>query len=246
MSALRRAGTVLRSVYRFLFEPQPLADLRGQAAHEMILRPRSRFANRNAKTLLARERRAPNGAGRVPVGEPEPPELVVWHEFLDQRKELSLLKSDVCVKQLSRRIQRLAIDAAGRHSDVEFASEPLELHVLDACLAKESRLRRNVPKQKREELFFLIAKVDTRFVPEELPEVPGRRKPSRSVSVRGSTAQAHCLHESIVMVVRERDQGGVALHCTSLGCSAGRAREAHSSSRRRVRPNTVSSEQTAR
>ena len=35
-----------------------------------------------------------NGAGRVSVGEPEPSELVVWHEFLDQRKELSLLKPD--------------------------------------------------------------------------------------------------------------------------------------------------------
>ena len=62
---------------------------------------------------LAREGRAPNDAGRVPVGEPEPPQLVVWHEFLDQRKELSLLKPDVCVKQFSRRIQRLSIDGAG-------------------------------------------------------------------------------------------------------------------------------------
>jgi hypothetical protein len=53
MSALRRARTVLRSVYRFLFEPQPLADLRGQAGHEMILRPRSRFANRNGKPVEA-------------------------------------------------------------------------------------------------------------------------------------------------------------------------------------------------
>ena len=83
--------------------------------------------------------------------------------------------------------------------------EPLELHVLDACLAKESRLRRDVPEEKREKLFFLIAKVDTLFVPEELPEVPGRREPSRSISARGSTAQAHCLHEPVVMVVRERD-----------------------------------------
>jgi hypothetical protein len=159
----------------------------------------------------------PNGAGRVPVGEPEPPELVVWHEFLDQRKELSLLKPDVCVKQLSRRIQRLSIDDAGRHGDVEFASEPLELRVLDACLAEGTRLGRDVPEEKREELFFLIAKVDTLFVPEELSEFPGRRKPSRSISVRGSTAQAHCLHESNVMVARERDQGGVALHSTTLG-----------------------------
>ena len=219
MSALRRVGTVLRSVYRLLFEPQPLADLRNQAGHEMILRPRSRFANRNAKTLLARERRAPNGAGRVPVGEPEPPELVVWHEFLDQRKELSLLKPDVCVEQLSRRIQRLSIDDAGRHGDVEFASEPLELHVVAACLAEESRLQRDVPEEQREELFFLIPKVDTLFVPEELPEVPGRRKPSTSISVRGSTAQPQCLRESIVMVARERDQGGVALHSTTLGCT---------------------------
>ena len=101
----------------------------------------------------------------------------------------------------------------------EFASEPLELHVLDACLAEGSRLRRDVPEEKREELFFLIAKVDTLFVPEELPEVPGRRKPSRSISVRGSTAQPHCLHESVVMVARERDQGGVALHSTTLGCT---------------------------
>jgi len=52
MSALRRAGTVLRSVYRLLVESQPLADLRGQAGHEMILRPRSRFANRNANPDL--------------------------------------------------------------------------------------------------------------------------------------------------------------------------------------------------
>jgi len=111
----------------------------------------------------------------------------------------------VCVKQLSRRIQRLSIDAASRHGDFEFASEPLELYVLDACLAKESRLRRDVPEEKREKLFFLIAKVDTLFVPEELPEVPGRREPSRSISARGSTAQAHCLHEPVVMVVRERD-----------------------------------------
>src|SRR6266516_261079 len=33
----------------------------------------------------------PNGVGRVLAGEPEPPQLVVWHELLDQRKELSLL-----------------------------------------------------------------------------------------------------------------------------------------------------------
>jgi small ligand-binding sensory domain FIST len=164
-----------------------------------------------------------NGAGRVPVGEPEPPELVVWHEFLDQRKELSLLKPDVCIKQRSRRIKRLSIDDAAHHGDLEFASEPFELHVLDACLAEGSRLRRDVPEEKREELFFLIPKVDTLFVPEELPEVPGRRKPSRSISVRGSTAQPHCLHESVVMVARERDQGGVALHSTTLGCSVVRA-----------------------
>jgi hypothetical protein len=166
---------------------------------------------------LARKRRLPNGAGHVPAGEPEPPELVVWYEFLDQRKELPLLKPDVCVKQSPRRIQRLSIDAAGRHGDVEFASEPLKLHVLDACLAEGSRLRLHVPEEKREELFFLIPKVDTLFVPEELHEFPGGREPSRSISVRGSTAQPHCLHESIVMVARERDQGGVALHSTTLG-----------------------------
>jgi hypothetical protein len=50
-------------------------------------------------------------------------------------------------------MQRLSIDDAGRHSDVELASEPLKLHVLDACL----------------------------------------------------------------VVARERDQGGVALHSTTLG-----------------------------
>jgi hypothetical protein len=172
---------------------------------------------------LAREGRAPNGAGRIPVGEPQPPELVVCHELLDQRKELSLLKPDVFVKQLSRRIQRLSIDDAGRHGNVEFASEPLELHVLDACLAQGSRLRRDVPEEKRKELFFLIPKVDTLFVPEELHEFPGRHKPSRSISVRGSTAQPQCLHESIVMVARERDQGGVALHSTTLACSVVRA-----------------------
>jgi len=136
--------------------------------------------------------------------------------LLDQREELSLLKPDVCVKQSPRRIYRLSIDAAGRHGDFEFASEPLELHVLEACLAQGSRLRRDVPEEKREELFFLIAKVDTLFVPEELHEFPGRREPSRSISARGSTAQPHCLHESIVMVARKRDQGGVALHSTTL------------------------------
>ena len=71
-----------------------------------------------------------------------------------------------------------------------------------------------MPEEKREELFFLIAKVDTLFVPEELHEFPGGREPSRSIAVRGSTAR---LHESIVMVARERDQGGVALHSTTLG-----------------------------
>jgi hypothetical protein len=177
----------------------------------------------HTRLRLAREGRAPNGAGRVPVGETEPPELAVWHEFLDQRKELSLLKPDVCIKQLSRRIQRLSIDDAGRHGDLEFAGEPFQPHVLGACLAEESRLRRDVPEEKREERFFLIPKVDTLFVPEELPEVPGRCKPSRSISVRGSTAQPHCLHESIVMVARERDQGGMALHSTTLGCSVIRA-----------------------
>ena len=88
--------------------------------------------------------------------------------------------------------------------------------MLAACLAEESRLRLDVPEQKREELFFLVAKVDTLFVPEELHEFSGRREPSRSISVRGSTAQPQCLHESIVMVARERDQGGVALHSTTL------------------------------
>jgi len=113
--------------------------------------------------------------------------------------------------------QRLSIDAAGRHGDLECASEPLELHVLDARLAEESRLRLDAPEQKREELFFLIPKVDTLFVPEELHEFPRRREPSRSISARGSTAQPHCLHEPIVMVARERDQGGMAPHSTTLG-----------------------------
>src|ERR687898_2779199 len=166
---------------------------------------------------LARDGRVSNGAGHVPAGEPEPAELVVWHEFLDQRKELSLLKPDVCVKQLPRRIQRLSIDDAGRHGDREFASEPLELHVLEACLAEGSRLRLDVPEEKREELFFLTPNVDTLFVPEELDELPGCRESSRSITVRGGTAQPQCLHESVVMVARERDQGGVALHSTSGG-----------------------------
>jgi hypothetical protein len=167
-----------------------------------------------------REGRAPNGAGHVPSGEPEPPQLVVWHEFLDQRKELSLLEPDVCVKQFPRRSQSLSIDDAGRRGDFEFASEPLELDVLDACLAEGSRLRRYVPEEKREEHFFLIPKVDTLFVPEEPHELPGRREPSRSISVRGSTAQPQCLHQSIMMVARERDQSGVALHSTPPGYSA--------------------------
>jgi len=46
----------------------------------------------------------------------------------------------VCVKQSPRRIQRLSIDAASRHGDSECASEPLQLYVLDACLAEQSRL----------------------------------------------------------------------------------------------------------
>jgi hypothetical protein len=195
---------------------------------------------------LARGRRLRNDAGHVPAGEPEPPELVAWDEFLDQRKELSLLKPDVCVKQLPRRIQRLSIDDAGRHGDVEFASEPLELHVLKACLAEESRLRLDVSEEEREELFFLSPKVDTLVVPEELHEFPGHREPSRSIAVRGSTAQPHSLHESIVMVTRERDQGGVALHPTTLGYGVIPAMlaELHSSSTRLPpRPTTVSFEQ---
>jgi hypothetical protein len=112
--------------------------------------------------------------------------------------------------------KRLSINDAGRHGDFECARKTLELHVLDACLAEGSRLRLDVPEEKREELFFLVPKVDTLFVSEELPELPGRRKPSRSVPGRGSTAQPHCLHESIVMVARERDQGRVALHSTTL------------------------------
>jgi hypothetical protein len=185
-------------------------------------RPPTPSGGFNPATRLVRDGRAPNSAGRVPAGEPEPPELVVWHEFLDQRKELSLLKPDVCVKQFSRRSQRPSIGGAGRHGDLEFASEPLELHVLDACLAEGSRRRLDVPEEKREELFFLIPKVDTLFVPEEVHEFPRRREPSRSISVRGSTAQPHCLQESIVMVARERDQGGVALHTTLGGGDLGR------------------------
>src|SRR5512132_1597750 len=179
---------------------------------------------------LAREGRTPHGAGHVPAGKPEAQELVVWHEFLDQRKELSLLKSDVCVKQLPRSSQRLSINDAGRHGDFEFASEALELHVLDACLAEGSRLRLDVPEEQREELFFLTPKVETLFVPEELHEFPGRRESSRSITIRGSTAQPHCLHESIVMVARERDQGGVALHSMTLGCSVVRAVSGEASS----------------
>jgi hypothetical protein len=100
-------------------------------------------------------------------------------------------------------------------------------------------MRPDVPEEKGEELFFLIAKVETLFVPEELHELPGRREPSRSISVRGSTAQPHCLHESIMMVARERDQGGVALHSTTLATASSRpySGELHSwSTRRRPRP----------
>jgi hypothetical protein len=125
----------------------------------------------------------------------------------------------VCLKQFSRRSQRLSIGDAGRRSDFECASKPLELQVLDACLTEGSRLRLNVPEEKREELFLLTPKVGTLFVPEELHEFPGRREPSRSITVRGSTAQPHGLHESIVMVARERDQGRVTLHSTTRGYS---------------------------
>jgi hypothetical protein len=45
-----------------------------------------------------------------------------------------------------------------------------------------------------------LANKDALFVPEELHEFPGRREPSRSISLRGSTAQPHRLHTSIVMV----------------------------------------------
>jgi hypothetical protein len=165
---------------------------------------------------LARAGRAPSSAGHVLAGEAERAELVVWHEFLDQRKELSLLKPDVCVKQFCRRVQRVSIDDAGRHGDAEFASAALELHMLEACLAEGSRLRPDVPEEEREQLFFLIVKVETLFVPEELDEFPGRREPSRSIS-GGGTAQPQRLQESVVMVARERDQGGVALHSTTLG-----------------------------
>ena len=95
--------------------------------------------------------------------------------------------------------------------------------MLDPRLAERCRLRGDVPEQKREELFFLIPQVDTLFVPEELHEVPGRHEPCRSISVRGSTAQPRCLRESLVMVARERDQGGVAPHSTTLGGSGVRA-----------------------
>jgi hypothetical protein len=132
--------------------------------------------------------------------------------------------------------------------DVEFASEPFELHVLDACLAEWSRLRLDVSEKEREVLFFLSPKVDTLVVPEELHEFSGRREPSRSIAVRGSTAQPHCLHESIVMVARERAQGGVALHSTTRGYGVIPAvlGELHSSSTRLRprRPPSHSSNQT--
>jgi hypothetical protein len=88
--------------------------------------------------------------------------------------------------------------------------------VLEACLAEGSGLRPDVPEEKREEPFFLIPQVGTLFLPEERHEFRGRCEPSRSIAVRGSMAQPHCLHESIVMVARERNQGGVALHPTTL------------------------------
>src|SRR6266851_5353662 len=91
---------------------------------------------------------APNGAGHVPAGEPEPPELVVWHELLDQRKELSLLKPDVCVTSsppAASNVSRSRMPAASAMSSLR--ANPPELHVLDACLAEESRLRLDVPQQ---------------------------------------------------------------------------------------------------
>jgi hypothetical protein len=105
-----------------------------------------------------------------------------------------------------------------------------------------------VPEEKREELFFLIPKVDTPFVREELHEFRGRSKSSRSIPARGSTAQAQCLQKSVVMVVRERDKGGVALHSTTLWCSVGRAVLGKLTRRRHdgPAPSAASSEQTAR
>ena len=111
----------------------------------------------------------------------------------------------MCLKQFCRNIQRLSIDDARPHGDTEFASESLELHVLDARLAQGSRLRPDVPEQKREERIFLNPKVDTLFVPEELHELARRREPSRSISGRGSTAKPQRPHKPTVMVTRERD-----------------------------------------
>jgi hypothetical protein len=121
------------------------------------------------------------------------------------------------------------MDDAGRHGDFQFAGEPLELHVLDACLAEGSRLRLDVPEEKREELVFLSPKVDTLFAPESLLKnstnslaAASRAEASPSAAARRTRTR---LHESIVMVAGAGSgQGGASFFDSRVQRRPGRAR----------------------
>jgi ERCC4 domain len=159
------------------------------------------------RTVETARRRRP-----APEISPEPERNVIFDPYTLSRRSSSLGTSSSISGKSCRSSSRLcASSRSPAASNVSRSAPPaatatssvranLELQVLDAHLAEGSRLRLDVPEERREELFLLIPKVDTLFVPEELHEFPDRREPSRSVTLRGSTAQPHRLHESIVMV----------------------------------------------
>jgi hypothetical protein len=82
--------------------------------------------------------------------------------------------------------------------------------VVEQRFDKERLGRRNVD-QRREQPLLLLAEMPNALVGEEAEEARSRSTSRGWIAAGGSTKPPR-LHESVMMIVRERDERGVALH----------------------------------
>ena len=106
---------------------------------------------------------------------------------------------------------RGGVRPAGRQPAAEAAGEGVEALVLEQRLDEERGSVALLVREQREELLLLLAEVPQGLGREELEEARDGGQ-AFGVVAAGGAAQPACLHERVVVVVRERDKGRMPLH----------------------------------
>lgn len=104
----------------------------------------------------------------------------------------------------------------GIRLEFELSDQSMDALVLEERLDEQLAGGAFLVGERREELLLLLAEVADRVGAEEAQEVFDGGAALGLVAF-GRTAQPACLNEGVMVIVRERDEGGMTLHARRSG-----------------------------